>query len=156
MPTGTDTAPTPAPLRTGTHSLGHVLAALAALSVGVSACTTNGPAEATPERAAEDQTAAAETVRRYFDAYNAGDVQALNENSCAATQRTEATPPPYPTIVRIVGTPVITGDSASVPVSMSISTDKFSPPSPSSTVTLPLVRDGGRWTFCLVERPANG
>ncbi|MBM7415526.1 MULTISPECIES: hypothetical protein [Nocardiaceae] len=155
MPTGTDTAPTPTLPRSGTRRSRHLLVALA-LSVGLIGCATSGPAETSPEQTAEDRAAAAaaETVRRYFDAYNAGDVQTLNENSCAAAQRSDATPPPYPTIVRDIGTPVITGDSASVPVTMSINTDDSS--SPSSTVTVPLVRDGGRWTFCVVERTSNG
>ncbi|MDQ1178682.1 hypothetical protein [Rhodococcus sp. SORGH_AS_0301] len=117
-------------------------------------CTTEAPAEIDPEQAAADRVAAAETVRRYFDAYNAGDVQALNENSCQAAQRTDASPPTFPTIVHDTGVPTITADSASVPVSMSI--DGGATPSEPRTVTIPLVRDGGRWVFCMLERPTNG
>ncbi|WP_328812457.1 hypothetical protein [Rhodococcus sp. NBC_00297] len=72
---------------------GHVLAILTALALSMTGCTTHDLAETSPAQTQQDRTAITETMRKYFDAYNTGDVAELNKNSCVAAQRTDATHP---------------------------------------------------------------
>ncbi|WP_338888715.1 hypothetical protein [Rhodococcus sovatensis] len=128
-----------------------LIAVCAAASFGIVGCAENVPtATSSPERIAAEIEAIPDTVRRYFDAYNAGDVDELNATSCSSAQREVAVPPTLETVVDDIGVPTVTGDVATVPVTMAIGTG------PLSTVTLSLVREDGMWTFCMSEHPSDG
>ncbi|TSD47472.1 hypothetical protein FFI94_015840 [Rhodococcus sp. KBS0724] len=104
------------------------------------------PASSGPADAAD----IADTVRRYFDAYNAGDVAGLNATSCSAAQHDSATVPPSKTILTAVEEPIIEGDSARVPVEITVQFDGAAP-TPSRT-QISLVAEDGHWGVCMFER----
>jgi hypothetical protein len=97
-----------------------------------------------------DPTDIANTVRLYFDAYNAGDVAGLNSTSCSAAQSQSATVPPSKTILTAVDEPIVKGDSARVPVEITVQFDGDAA-TPSRT-QISLVAEDGRWGVCMFER----
>lgn len=128
-----------------------LIAVCAAASFGIAGCAEEVPtATSSPERIAAEIEAIPDTVRRYFDAYSAGDVDELNALSCSSAQREVAVPPPLESVVDDIGAPTVTGDVATVPVTMAIGTG------PPSTVNIALVHENGMWTFCMSERPSGG
>lgn len=135
----------------GEHRWVFLIAVCAAASFGIVGCAEDVPrATSSPERIADEIEVIPDTVRRYFDAYNAGDVDELNATSCSSAQREVAVPPPVESVVDEIGVPTVTGDVATVPATLAIGTG------PPSTVTIALVREDEMWTFCMSERPSGG
>lgn len=130
-----------------------LLTAAAMVSLGVlSGCTGSG----TQEQAASgpaDPTQITDVVRKYFDAYNSGDVDGLNATSCSSAQREHTAVPSAESVLASVDEPIVEGDSARVPVELTLVMDGFDP-TPSRTQIF-LVAEGGRWGVCMFERPAN-
>lgn len=118
---------------------------------GLFGCANNRDQPTSPGPA--DPTDIADTVRQYFDAYNAGDVAALNTTSCSAAQRESATVPPSKTILTAVEDPIVEGASALVPVEVTVQSDGTAP-TPSQT-QISLVAEDGRWGVCMFERPSE-
>lgn len=125
--------------------------AVAIVSPGFSGCD-NDRDQPTPPKPA-DPTDIANTIRQYFDAYNAGDVAALNATSCTAAQRESATVPPSKTILTAVEDPIVEGTSVLVPVEVTVQSDGAAP-TPSQT-QISLVAEDGLWGVCMFERPSE-
>lgn len=134
----------------GVVGLGFVVCAL------VPGCTTDSSTDAAASSQQESTTVDAikDTVRRYFDAYNAGDVDGLNDTACSSAQRTEAAAPPLATVVHDIGDPTVTDDTATVPVTMSIDSGAETE-TVMSRPSIFLTNDAGHWGVCMFERPSS-
>lgn len=98
-----------------------------------------------------------DTVHRYFAAYNAGDVDGLNNTACSSAQRTEAPAPTFVTVIHDIGEPIVTDDTATVPVTMSVDPGTGAEADTGSITSRPsifLTNEAGHWGVCMFERPA--
>ncbi|MFC7962414.1 hypothetical protein [Rhodococcoides kroppenstedtii] len=125
-----------------------VFAIASVTAVGCAGGTARAPGAGS---AADNQAEIVDVLRRYLNAYNAGDVRRMNDTACAAAQRGAAAPPLLPTVVHKIGVADIAGDSATVPVSLSIETRGL--PSLPASVNIGVVKEDGMWRFCMMERP---
>lgn len=136
-----------------TVRLAAMIGVFTLVSVAAAACTGETARAPDAGSAADNQAEIVDVLRRYLDAYNAGDVRTMNDTACAAAQRGEAAPPLLPTVVHQIGVADIAGDSATVPVSLSIETR--GQPSPPASVNIGVVKEDGMWKFCMMERPTT-